>query len=431
MSHSRRAWLTIAMLFLFMMINFADKAALGLAAIPIMRDLHLSHAQFGSVGSSFFLLFSIAALIVGFIANRIETRWIIAAMALVWSLAQLPLMWNVPLAALYASRLTLGAGEGPAFPVALHSAYKWFPEARRLLPSSVIVIGASAGAGIVAPLTTFLIVTFSWHAVFAVLALCGFAWTALWLASAREGPLRVAQPFAGEGEGEERIPYRRMLATGSVIGVWIVMFVAYAKATLYVVWLPSYLTKVLGFSIAQTGWIVVLPALSQIVASPLIAYGADRLRQAGVPSRLARGGVSCACVLVAGLALMALPLAPGHVLPVALVMLSTALGGIVFSLGPACIGELSPVRQRGALLGLTNGIITIAGLLTPLALGVIVDVSADPMAGFRRGFLIFGILVSTGALAGFALINPERDLLRIKGRNGEPAAAIAEIGPIV
>ena len=32
-----RAWLIAAMLFLFMLINFADKAVLGLSAVPIMR----------------------------------------------------------------------------------------------------------------------------------------------------------------------------------------------------------------------------------------------------------------------------------------------------------------------------------------------------------------------------------------------------------
>ena len=32
-----RAWMAVGLLFLFMLINFADKAVLGLAAIPIMQ----------------------------------------------------------------------------------------------------------------------------------------------------------------------------------------------------------------------------------------------------------------------------------------------------------------------------------------------------------------------------------------------------------
>jgi hypothetical protein len=51
----KRAWAVVAMLFLFMLINFADKAVLGLSAGPIIEELKLTHTQFGQVGSSFFL----------------------------------------------------------------------------------------------------------------------------------------------------------------------------------------------------------------------------------------------------------------------------------------------------------------------------------------------------------------------------------------
>ena len=56
------AWGMTALLFLFMLINFADKVVVGLAAQPIMSDLHLSPEAFGLVGSSFFFLFAISAI---------------------------------------------------------------------------------------------------------------------------------------------------------------------------------------------------------------------------------------------------------------------------------------------------------------------------------------------------------------------------------
>ena len=45
------AWLVVALLFLFMLINFADKALIGIAAVPIMQELQLSPRQFGLLGS--------------------------------------------------------------------------------------------------------------------------------------------------------------------------------------------------------------------------------------------------------------------------------------------------------------------------------------------------------------------------------------------
>ncbi|MDK0517660.1 hypothetical protein [Streptomyces sp. ML-6] len=45
-----------------MLVNFADKTVMGLAAGPIRDDLGLTRGEFGTAQSSFFALFSLAAL---------------------------------------------------------------------------------------------------------------------------------------------------------------------------------------------------------------------------------------------------------------------------------------------------------------------------------------------------------------------------------
>ncbi|MBV9067008.1 MAG: MFS transporter, partial [Methylobacteriaceae bacterium] len=64
----------VALLFVYMVLNFADKIIVGLAGVPIMTELNLSPRDFGLLGSSFFLLFSISAIVFGFIINRVPTR---------------------------------------------------------------------------------------------------------------------------------------------------------------------------------------------------------------------------------------------------------------------------------------------------------------------------------------------------------------------
>ena len=144
--------------------QFADKAVIGLAAVPIIAYLHLTNEQFGQVGSAFFLFFSLSAVLVGFLVNRVSTKWVLTAMALVWAFTQLPMLGAVSLPILFASRIVLGAGERPAYPVALHAVYKWFPNERRTVPTSLVSIGGPLGVGVVAPLLTWIILTFSWHA---------------------------------------------------------------------------------------------------------------------------------------------------------------------------------------------------------------------------------------------------------------------------
>ena len=41
------AWVIVLLLFLFMLINFADKAVIGLAAGPIMKELELTPTAAG------------------------------------------------------------------------------------------------------------------------------------------------------------------------------------------------------------------------------------------------------------------------------------------------------------------------------------------------------------------------------------------------
>ena len=92
---TRNAWLIVALLFLFMLINFADKAVIGIAAVPIMQELQLSPRQFGLIGSSFFLLFAVSAVVTGFIVNRVQTRWALLTMGLVWAMTQFPMLGTV------------------------------------------------------------------------------------------------------------------------------------------------------------------------------------------------------------------------------------------------------------------------------------------------------------------------------------------------
>jgi len=145
------AWGMTALIFLFMLINFADKVVVGLAAQPIIAELKLSPEQFGLIGSAFFFLFALSAIVVGFITNRVQTRHTLLVMAIVWSLVQFPMLGTVSLEILIACRIVLGAGEGPAAPVATHAIYKWFPDSLRGMPTAIIAQGSALGVIVAVP----------------------------------------------------------------------------------------------------------------------------------------------------------------------------------------------------------------------------------------------------------------------------------------
>src|SRR4030081_1816596 len=106
---TKGAWKITFILFLSMLVNFADKIVVGLAGAPIMDELKLQPEQFGLLVSSFFFLFSISAIIVGFIVNRVDTRWVLLALAVVWALTQFPMVGEGSFTTLVICRVILCA----------------------------------------------------------------------------------------------------------------------------------------------------------------------------------------------------------------------------------------------------------------------------------------------------------------------------------
>jgi MFS family permease len=78
------------------------------------------------------------------------------------------------------------------------------------------------------------------------------------------------------------------------------------------------------------------------------------------------------------------------------------------------VGEISPLHQRGAALGISNALFSLAGLIAPWVMGHIVDVGSNPAEGFRNGFVFAGAIVATGGVLAMLLINPERNLERFR-----------------
>lgn len=400
-------WMIVALLFLFMLINFADRAVLGLAAVPIMQELGLNHTEFGLIATSFFTLFSVGGVIGGFLVNRIASKWVLVALALIWSLCQLPMMVSASVAALVMNRIALGFGEGPAYPVAVHAAYKWFPNTRRAIPTSIIAVGALAGNGIAAPLIVAIVAASSWQTAFGLLGAAGLVWCILWVALAQEGPLTAHEP--GTREHCERLSYRRLLGCRTVIGVQVVGFCAYWMLTMAVVWLPAFLGGAFNYTQIEAGWIMMMVSLGQIVLLPAISAFSDALKHRGMTSRLACGSVACASTLVAGLTVILLVQSEGALPVIACTVAAFSLCNVMFVLGPVLIGEVTPVERRGAVLGVTNAITTLAGPLAPAVTGLIIDFDAHPADGIRTALLVAGSLVIIGACVGFALIDPEAD----------------------
>jgi ACS family D-galactonate transporter-like MFS transporter len=422
----KEAWLIVALLFLFMAINFADKAVIGIAGVPMMQELRLSPSQFGLIGSSFFLLFSLSAIVTGFIVNRVETRWALLVMGLVWALTQFPMLGNVGFAAVVASRIALGAGEGPATPVALHSAYKWFPNELRTLPTALVVQGGGIGIMVALPLLNWVIVHYSWHWAFGALGIVGLAWTAAWLALGREGSLAAAAAATtGRAAPRERVAYGQLLLSPTVLACWCASFAANWGLSQALSWQGAFLIKGLGLAQGSIGLLGALPAAGSVVAVITAGWYSQRLVLRGVSSRTARGILGGVCVALGGAAMVMMPYVSGIPAKIALTTIGVALPSVIYVIGNTVVSEITPVAQRGALLAIGTAVGTSAGLLAPYVMGSVIERAATPLAGFNTGFMICGAIMLVGGAIGMALISPRREATRWAGQGPEPAPSRA------
>lgn len=403
-------WLHVGLVFSFMVINFADKSVIGLSSGPIMSEMALTNAQFGTLGSAFFLLFSISGVAGGFLANKIRTKPLMSLMAVLWAVSVLPISLVSSFPLLLGSRVLLGAAEGPAFPIALHSVYKWFPDRRRALPTSVIASGAAFGTGMVAPLISWIISRHGWHTAFGTLGILSLGWVCLWSSAAVEGPHDGVLPSSSETIA--RLPYRQLLSSRTAVGVFLAGFAAYSVVALNITWLANYLVKQVHMTLISAGWVIGFVSLMQIILVPAFASLSQLLSGWGVSSRVTRGLLGAACVVTCGGCMVWMAEIRTGLLQIFLIGLSFSIGAVIFSLGSALIGEITPPGQRGAMLGITNSVHTLAGLVAPVMMGHIMDVYTSPATGYRIGFLMNGVMVIACGSAAAALINPQADLGR-------------------
>ncbi|MFH0300124.1 MFS transporter [Bradyrhizobium sp. 31Argb] len=405
------AWKITFLLFLFMLVNFADKIVVGLAGVPIMTELKLDPEQFGLLGSSFFFLFSISAIVVGFIVNRVETRWVLLVLALIWALAQFPMVGTIGFTTLLICRIILGAGEGPAASVAAHAIFKWFPDEKRTLPIAILSQGSAFGVILAVPALNWIIVNHDWHYAFGALGIVGLMWVVAWFILGKEGPLVES---AATAAGEQRIPYSRLLTSRTFVGCVAATFGAYWALSLGLTWFTPFIVKGLGYSQHQAGFISILPWVFGAVVVMLTGWISQSMLARGFTTRGARGVLGSVPLIVGGTIMAIMPhVAPGG-LTIALLVFGSGLCGSIYVVCAPMIGEFTPVSQRGAVIAIYGALYTLAGIVAPAVMGSVIQHAGNLFDGYMTGFTINAAIMIASGLLGLLLLWPNTERARLR-----------------
>lgn len=411
----RRRWLIVLLLFLVLVANSIDKAVLGFAAKPMMEELGISIGQYGLLASSFYSLFAIGGLLVAFlIAPHTRPRYILAALLLVWSVVQLPIVIAAAFPILITCRVILGMAEGAGTPTALTCCHEWFADRERNIPSAVVMFGTTAGPLAAAPLLSYLIAGYGWRAAFLVCSLLGLTILALWQLLGADGPFAARRSAEPSPDTQASPGQRAIWSDSTVLGLCLTGFTAYWITSFVITWLAPFVSLGLGYSLVETGWIVASIHAAHAVLLFGLTFVSQMMLRSGRSSRAARAMVMTACLLMACMAFALAAFVLDNAVRLTALAIATGLAGPIYPLSASMISEIAPPADRNRMVTTIFAVITVAGVLSPTLTGW--AVARETASGWEQALLLQAMVAAVGGVVAFAMLHPGRTIERFEKR---------------
>jgi MFS transporter, ACS family, hexuronate transporter len=395
---SKKAWVIIFLLFLLTVISNADKAIIGFASVSIIEELGLTAEQWGVVGSVFFLLYSISAVLGGSLADKIGTKKVIIGMVAIWSVVQFSTIFVSSFAYLLATRIILGAGEGPSYSLAMTAASKYLPKEKLGIGLTLVSVGGPLGVAISAPILMHMITNFGWRSAFIATGVVGFIWIIAWIFIAKEKAVTKTEAAPEKGGAHVSIlptetKFTSVLFSKNFILVALCGFATYWSFTIGLNWLPNYLENVRNLSKETLSIVVALPwimiTLSQITFSSI----SDRIYHKTKSMVKGRIFILGPVLLAAAASYFIGTLVSSNILAIALLSLGLTFGCITLVMGPAILVDLVSSKHQGKVQGWFMAITSLGGIVGPYVTGLLIENSASPTAGFHVAFQVCGVVL--------------------------------------
>ena len=372
---SNRAWLILILLAVSGFLNYFDRSNLAVGATDIQRDLHLSNFDLGKLQSAFFWLYAAMQFlgIAGWLVDRFNVCWILAAGFLVWSGATALTGIASGFATIFALRLLLGIGESIAYPAYSRILANQFAN-HRGIANAAIDCGTKLGPAVGTLLGGLLMLKYGWRPFFLGLGFASLLWIlpwSIWMprgkgVAAREDPAGIPSTL-------EILKKRTAWATA--FGLFCSNYFWYFLLT----WLPHYLETERHFAKAKMTW---LASLAYLLIGTSRGHTPNRVRKT-----LSAVGLVMASTILGVVA------APGDRMAMAFLLFACFSFGIYAAQVFAMTQTLAGPRASGKWTGLQNGFANLAGASAAWLTGWITQTTGQ----FYWAFVAAALVVVTGA----------------------------------
>jgi ACS family D-galactonate transporter-like MFS transporter len=386
-------WRIFLLILLIVAINYVDRTSLSVAMPAIGAEFGIDAASQGIILSSFFWTYAFMQIPGGWLADTYGPRRVVAGATILWGAFQALAALATGFSGLLLARLGLGFAEGPTFPSGGKLNAVWLPAKERGRGAVLIDGGAPLGTAFGGLIIAGLMGAFgSWRAAFVV---AGFGTVAAGLFAywyirdaprehpsvstaeaeyiEREHAKEDAFPTAGRPRGVNVVEFFRFRSFWGMLFGWVGFnLVFYGLVT----WAPSYLAQERHLSLAGVGGATFIIFGAGFVGEIVGGFLSDSWKErGGSPNMVMRTVLGISAVLTT-LSTFLLGFVEGPVAAVALLastLFFSRWGGLYWSIPPI----LTDKGRVGVLGGIMNFCGNIAGILVPIIVGVIVQVTGS------------------------------------------------------
>ena len=289
-------WLTVSTI-----LNLIDRQTLSILAPFLREKFQLSQQGYSHVVTAFLISYTVMYTVGGRFVDWIGERIGMAACILWWSVCTMLTALAQGGWSLGVFRFLLGLGEPGNYPAALRATARWFPKEERGLPIALFSSGSAVGNVIAPPLIAGLTALFGWRSAFFFPGFLGLLWLVVWLwiyqlpkqypgiTQEELSRLQKDDPTPSDGSAPKR--WISLLKERNVIALVLARFVSDPVWYFYLFWIPEYLKRERGFSLADIGLYAWIPFVAGALGGMVGGRASDRLIHRGLTPATARARV--------------------------------------------------------------------------------------------------------------------------------------------
>jgi MFS family permease len=404
----------LALLFCSYVLAFIDRGLVSVAGAPIKHDLGLSDTQFGLLnGTAFVALYCVCGIPLGWLADRINRRAVIALGLVIWSTMTAACAVTGSFRAFFLARVGVGFGEACLVPAGISLLGSVTPRRRMARAVAIFLMGAAvgnvfallAGGRILERMDATTIPGLGqiapWRGLFLLAAVPGLVLAALVL-GIRE-PARAAssvRPWSALKTASAMLYANRRAYVPLTMATACIITLSQTQAA----WVPLFYTRAFGLTAGRAAQMVGLMFLLSAPAGQWLGgMFIDHLRSRGIAAAPHVLQAACAILCIAPAVLFCTAKQLGY----------SRAGYIVFNLlvfaatpaGMTAWQLLTPERSQGLIVALLIAVVTMIGVgVGPVVVGAL----ADRVFGHEIGISLLCVIIGAGIGGFFTALSGRR-----------------------